>query len=153
MVNAKLETIQRDGWPWRLIPRGGRILVPADGWYEWKPLSVEAQPAKQPYYIYGEGPLYLPALSAWRPGDELDQAHGFAIVTNDTLGSMVDVHDRRPVALPPAVAAEWIRPKLAPAEALALLCHALPETAFFWHAVRQEVGNSRYERPDAMDPI
>ncbi len=38
-------------------------------------------------------------------------------------------------------------------QAVALLEHGLPETAFTWHPVRQEVGNSKYQLPDAIDPI
>ncbi len=31
MVNAKLETVQKNGWPWRFLIWSGRILVPVDG--------------------------------------------------------------------------------------------------------------------------
>lgn len=153
MVNAKAATIERNGWPWKMLIGSGRILVPADGWYEWKPLDDGPKPPKQPYYIHGDGPLFFAALSAWRPGDDMDQAHGFAIVTNDSLGGMVDVHDRRPVALPPDAARRWIDPEVGAADARALLSEALPEAAFSWHPVRQEVGNAKYELPDAIDPV
>ncbi|CAM4226433.1 SOS response-associated peptidase [Bordetella muralis] len=153
MVNAKLETIQKNGWPWKMLIGRGRILVPADGWYEWKPLSDDPKPPKQPYYIHGDGPLFFAALTAWRPGDEMDKAHGFAIATNDSRGGMVDVHDRRPIALPADLAREWIDPGLPVDEAKALLNEGLPETAFTWHPVRQEVGSSKYELPDAIEPV
>lgn len=81
--------------------------MPADGWYEWAKLE---DGTKQPYYIHGDGPLYFAALTAWEPGAELDAAHGFAIVTNDAKGGMVDVHDRRPVALPADLAIHWMGP-------------------------------------------
>lgn len=81
MSNAKLETILKNGWPWRFLIGAGRILVPADGWYEW---PVLADGTKQPHYSQGHGPLYFAALTAWSPGAPLDAAHGFAIVTNDT---------------------------------------------------------------------
>lgn len=66
---------------------------------------------------------------------------------------MIDVHDRRPVALPPDLAQQWMDPDCPTSEALALLERGLPETAFTWHPVRQEVGNSQYQLPDAIDPI
>jgi len=153
MSNAKLETIQRNGWPWIMMIGTGRILVPADGWYEWMPLADGPKAPTQPYYIHGDGPLYFAALTAWRPGAELDKAHGFAIVTNDAQGGLVDVHDRRPVALPAELARQWIDPDLPATEAKALLLEGLPETAFFWHPVRQEVGNSKYQMPDAIEPV
>ncbi|MDH0740354.1 MULTISPECIES: SOS response-associated peptidase [Achromobacter] len=150
MSNAKLETILKNGWPWRFLIGPGRILVPADGWYEW---PVQSDGSKQPYYIHGQGPLYFAALTAWEPGDELDAAHGFAIVTNDTQGGMVDIHARRPVALPPDVARRWVDPSCPTAEARVLLNEALPEDVFTWHPVRVDVGNSKYQLPDAIEPI
>ncbi|KDD35390.1 SOS response-associated peptidase, partial [Bordetella bronchiseptica] len=105
---ARLDKILGNKWPWKLLTARGRILVPADGWYEWKALDSSPKPAKQPYFIHGAGPLLFAGLSAWRPGAEMDEAHGFAIVTDDAQGGMVDVHDRRPVALPPELAREWV---------------------------------------------
>ncbi|CCH09463.1 hypothetical protein NH44784_055201 [Achromobacter xylosoxidans NH44784-1996] len=138
-----------------MLTARGRILVPADGWYEWKPLADGPKPAKQPYYIHAadDAPLFFAGLSNWRPDAEKDEAHGFAIVTNDAAGGMIDVHDRRPVALPPDLAIHWMDPEFPTAQALALLEHGLPETAFTWHPVRQEVGNSKYELPDAIQPV
>lgn len=155
MSNARLDKILANSWPWKLLTARGRILVPADGWYEWKPLDDSPKPPKQPYYIHAkdDAPLYFAALSAWRAGAEKDAAHGFAIVTNDAAGGMVDVHDRRPVALPPDLAMHWMDPDFPTAQAIALLSEGLPETAFTWHPVCQEVGNSKYQMPDAIDPI
>ncbi|WP_240434164.1 SOS response-associated peptidase family protein [Achromobacter sp. B7] len=124
--------------------------MPAYGWYEW---PVLADGTKQPHYIHGDGPLYFAALTAWKPGTELDAAHGFAIVTNDTEGGMVDIHARRPVALPSDVAWRWINPSYLTDDARELLNKGVPEDAFTWHPVRQEVGNSKYQLADAIEPI
>lgn len=155
MSNARLDKILAGAWPWKMLLGRGRILVPADGWYEWKPLGDGPKPPKQPYFIHAKdnAPLFFAGLSDWKPGAEKDEAHGFAIVTNDTAGGMVDIHDRRTVALPSDLALKWIDPDLPTAQAVALLSQALPETAFTWHPVRQEVGNSKYKLPDAIDPI
>lgn len=152
---ARLDKILGNKWPWKMLTGRGRILVPADGWYEWMPLGDGPKPPKQPYYIHAtdNAPLFFAALSDWRPGAEKDEAHGFAIVTNDAAGGMVDVHDRRPVALPSDLAQQWLDTEFPTAEAVALLADGLPETAFSWHPVRQEVGNSKYQLPDSIDPI
>ncbi|CAB3847675.1 SOS response-associated protein YedK [Achromobacter dolens] len=123
MSNARLDKILANAWPWKLPTTHGSILVPADGWYEWKALIDEPKPPKQPYFIHAAdgAPLYFAALSNWRRGAEKDEAHGFAIVTNDAAGGMVDVHDRRPVALPPDLAQQWLDPEFPTAEAVALL--------------------------------
>ncbi|MCI1839185.1 MAG: SOS response-associated peptidase [Achromobacter ruhlandii] len=155
MSNARLDKILANAWPWKLLTARGRILVPADGWYEWKPLAVGPKPPKRPYYIHAtdNAPLFFAGLSNWRPDAEKDEAHGFAIVTNDAAGGMIDVHDRRPVALPADLAIHWMDPEFPTAQALELLEHGLPETAYTWHPVRQEVGNSKYQLPDAIEPV
>jgi len=102
--NAKIETIAAGRWPWNwLMKEGGRIIVPANGWYEWKWLTDDPKGPKQPYYIHhaNDEPLFFAAVTAWRPGREHGKDNGMAIVTNDARGGMVDVHDRRPVALAP----------------------------------------------------
>ncbi|AHC47937.1 SOS response-associated peptidase [Achromobacter xylosoxidans] len=155
MSNARLDKILAGAWPWKMLIGRGRILVPADGWYEWKPLADSTKPPKQPYFIHSkdDAPLFFAGLSDWKPGAEKDEAHGFAIVTNDAAGGMIDLHDRRPVALPPDLALQWMAPDLPAAQAVALLSQGLPETAFSWHPVRQEVGNSKYKLPDAVEPV
>ncbi|VFR81122.1 Gifsy-2 prophage protein [plant metagenome] len=152
---ARLDKVLAGSWPWKQLINRGRIVVPADGWYEWKQLEQAGKPGKQPFYIHrvDEGPLFFAGLSNWRAGAQRDEAHGFAIVTNDAAGGMVDVHDRRPVALPPSVAKQWLDPETSVGQALELLQHGLAETLFKWHAVKQAVGNSRYELPDAIHPI
>lgn len=97
--------------------------------------------------------MLLAAITAWRPGAEPDEQHGFAIVTDDAAGGMLDVHDRRPVALTTGSALEWLAPDTAPATALELLTTARPEAAFQWYAVTPAMGNSRYQHPDAIAPI
>lgn len=155
MSNARRDKILAGAWPWKMLTSHGRILVPADGWYEWKPLGAGASPPKQPYYIHAadNAPLFFAGLTNWRPGALKDEAHGFAIVTDGTAGGMVDLHARRPVALPPELALQWMAPDFPTSQALALLEHGLPETAFTWHPVRQEVGNSKYQLPDAIEPV
>lgn len=148
--NARLDKVM-DGSPfWRgLVAR--RLIVPADGWFEW----TGEKGAKQPWFIHARDgkPVLLAAITAWRPGAEPDERHGFAIVTDDAAGGMLDVHDRRPVALTPDAALEWLAPETEPAAALEILTTARPESAFQWYAVTPAMGNSRYQYPDAIAPL
>lgn len=54
MSNARLDKILAGAWPWKMLIGRGRILVPADGWYEWKPLGDGPKPPKQPYFIHAK---------------------------------------------------------------------------------------------------
>ena len=69
---ARLNKIVAGKWPWKMLTGHRRILVPADGWYEWKALTDEPKPPKQPYYIHAADntPLFFAALSNWRAGAE-----------------------------------------------------------------------------------
>ena len=127
------------------------MLVPADGWYEW----TGEKGSKQPWFIHSEGdePIMMAAICAWRPGAESDAEHGMAIVTDDSAGRMVDIHDRRPVVLPPALARTWADPNTSTEQAREIIAAALPSDAFTWHKVRSEVSSSAYQMPNAMKKL
>lgn len=150
---APLNRVLAGARPWGALAVHGRILVPADGWYEWSKTKEKSRLSRQPYYIHLDRPLFFAGLSGWRPGEKKDDEHGFAIVTNDTLRGVVDASERRPVVLPVALAKHWIDPDFPALHALGLLREGLPETAFTWHPVRREVSHWKYALPDAIAPI
>ena len=149
VINARLDTILKGSPMWRpTLTR--RIIVPADGWFEWT-----GEPGqKQPWFIHAKDgkPIFLAAISGWKDGEEGPE-HGFAIVTDDSAGGMVDIHDRRPMALKPHDALAWMSPDTAKDDALELLSTARPESAFQWHQVTKKINSSRYESADALEPI
>lgn len=151
--NARLDTVLANKWPWsRVIKGGARVIVPADGWYEW---TLDENERKVPWFIRAkdEKPLLMAAITPWHPGSEPDAAHGAAIVTDDSAGGMVDIHDRRPVILTREDAQEWIDPETTIERALELLTTSRPESAFVWYRVTTKMNNSRYELADAIEPI
>lgn len=148
--NARLDTVLKGPRFWRpLLSR--RIIVPADGWYEWTGEKGD----KQPWYINAKdgGPVLMAGITAWQPGREVLAESGFAIVTDDSAGGMVDIHDRRPVCLTVDDALTWVDPDVLVADALELLSTPRPEDAFQWWPVTRRMGNSRYQEPDASKPI
>lgn len=148
--NARLDTVLKDSPFWRpLLTR--RILVPAEGWYEW----TGKKGAKQPWFIHSKdgAPILMAGIAAWHPDAEMDAANGFAIVTDDSAGGMVDIHDRRPIALAAEDALTWVDPKTPLEDALELLSTPRPESAFIWYRVTPAMGNARYQLVDASEPI
>ncbi len=148
--NARLDTVLKGSPFWKSI-LGRRIIVPADGWYEWTGEKGD----KQPWYISAkdEQPIYMAGITAWAPGRDVLAETGFAIVTDDSAGGMVDIHDRRPIALTPEDAVAWIDPDLPVPDALEMLSTPRPESAFRWWQVTRSVGNSRYQLPDSVEPL
>jgi putative SOS response-associated peptidase YedK len=148
--NARLDTVLKGSPFWKpLLAR--RVIVPADGWYEWTGEKGD----KQPWYINpkdGE-PILMAGITAWQPGREVLAETGFAVITDDAAGGMVDIHDRRPICLTVDDALAWVDPETPIDDALDLLSTPRPESAFQWWAVTRAMGNSRYQLPDASASI
>lgn len=148
--NARLDSVLEGSRFWKpLLHR--RIIVPVDGWYEWS--GEKGQ--KQPWYISacdGE-PILMAGLTGWQPGREDGPEAGFAILTDDTAGKMVDLHDRRPICLTVDDALAWLDDTLTVEEALQHLSTPRPESAFHWWKVTPAMGDSRYQLPDASEPV
>lgn len=136
-INARAETLWTSKY-WAAA-RHHRLIVPADGWYEW----VAAE-GKQPYYIHAadKTPLYFAAVGLFPTQTRADQDDdGFAIVTGAADDGLLEIHDRRPLVLPPAVAAEWLD-NATPAERIEeiVALSGLAADAFTWHRVGKPVG-------------
>ncbi|HHK4734720.1 SOS response-associated peptidase [Pseudomonas aeruginosa] len=130
-----------------------RALTPVSGWFEW---VDGGEGRKQPFHIQHAdcSPILCAAIGQF-PGldDEQDERHGFVIITADSAGGMVDIHDRRPVVLSPDLAREWLDPATPPerAEQIVLL-HGEPSEAFRWYAVSRDVGNVRNQGAHLIEP-
>lgn len=94
----------------------------------------------------------MAAITAWQPGKDNNVQHGFAIVTDDSAGGMIDIHDRRPVVLTPEAAREWASPDTGIEASLELLSTARPESAFRWHPVTRQMSNVKYQAPNTNHP-
>ncbi|AZD34677.1 Gifsy-2 prophage protein [Pseudomonas chlororaphis subsp. aurantiaca] len=151
-VNARVEKVAHGPFFRAIWPH--RAICPIDNWFEW---VEEGGPKKQPYLIrHRDGSPILCAAIGQLPGS--DEGHGkydgFVIITADSAGGMVDIHDRRPVVLAPAQAREWINsatPKER-AEQIALI-EGEPSEAFEWFKVDLAVGNSRNQGAHIIDPL
>ncbi len=107
----------------------GRVLVPADGWFEWRVESALTEspvdgerprpdapelPQRQPYYVHlkSDAPMYLAALSSVRGTEPQTEGMGLVIVTASADTGLVDVHGRRPLAFSADAARRWLDPAL-----------------------------------------
>ncbi len=152
-INARVEKVATGSF-WREAWKGGRALVPADGWYEWKPDPASPR-HKQPYYfrLRSGAPLFFPAIGHLpQHGREIQEGDGFATITMPSYGGMADIHDRRPLVLGPDEARAWVDPSLHPEEAEEILHHGQPVEAFEWFPVGHEVGNVKNEGPSLISP-
>lgn len=142
-INARVEKVAhgpffRAIWPHRLI-------VPVDNWFEW---VDEGGPKKQPYLIRRRDGRPALCAAIGQLGDPPGEQDGCVIITADSQGGLLDVHDRRPVVLAADAARHWLDPATSKAYAEQLLLDlAEPAQVFEWYPVGSAVGNSRNQGP------
>jgi putative SOS response-associated peptidase YedK len=150
-INARIEKAAT-GRYFRHMWLHGRVLVPADGWYEWTGKAGH----KQPWYIRRktDEPLFLAAITNVRPDRENLEGSGFVIVTAAADAGMVDIHDRRPVVLAPQDARLWLDPDL-PAEQAEQLARSMaaPADEFTLYAVSKDVNRVGNSDPHLIEPV
>jgi putative SOS response-associated peptidase YedK len=154
MINARAETIMAKP-AFRNAFARRRCLVPADGFYEWRPGDA----TKQPYLIRARdgAPLAFAGLwERWSPrdasaatqpgrdgsGERAAYVDSFTIVTTEANAALAPLHHRMPVILAPADYARWLDPAADPAGLLALLRPA-DDARLHYFPVDRRVNNVR----------
>ncbi|MGE8451610.1 MAG: SOS response-associated peptidase family protein [Pseudomonadales bacterium] len=130
-----------------------RAICPIDNWFEW---VDEGDPKKQPYLIrHRDGsPILCASIGQLPDADEGAREHdGFVIITADSVGGMVVIHDRRPVVLVPELAREWLDSATPKERAEQMALHqAEAADAFERFKVSTVVGNVRSHGPELIEP-
>ncbi len=152
-IGASLINARSDGVAakpsFRAAFRQRRCLVPADGFYEWKPGAAKGP--KQPYLIRRADRAPFAFAGLWeRWQGEGQTIHSFCIVTTDANRALAPIHHRMPVILDPDDYAAWLDPKYDRAQALLLparddLLRAIP--------VSTRVNAVRNDDPACIEPL
>ncbi|PRY72329.1 SOS response-associated peptidase [Halomonas ventosae] len=123
-----------------------RCLVPADGWYEWLPLSGK----KQPHFLCRKDrePLWLAGIWSERP----DGGPGCAILTEPARGVAREIHERMPLALGEESLAPWLDPQLTGRETLRRVVHHLPDERLTHWPVSMRVNRPANEGAELLEP-
>lgn len=139
-TNARIEKALT-GRYFRHMFREGRVIIPGGGWFEW---TLE-NGKKQPWYIKrkDDEPIFMAGLTNFRLYAQQNVEVGFVIVTEDSSGGMVDIHDRRPVVLEPEDAWRWLDVDTPVEEAAHIAqSRSLPSDAFTWWKVDRAVNRA-----------
>ena len=137
MKNARAESIAEKP-SFREAYRSRRCLVPANGFYEWKP----EHGIKQPYYIYPSGGALFAFAGLWEQWNDLQTC---TVITTDANEKMSAVADRMPVIVSPAEYSAWLTGEEIP-------LRACPDSAIDIRRVSRAVNNSRNEDPRLVEP-
>ena len=151
-INARVEKVAHGPFFRAIWPH--RAIIAINSWFEW---VDEGGPKKQPYLIRrrDRGAILCAAIGQYPNAEHgPSEDDGFVIITADSEGGMVDVHDRRPVSLSAQLAGEWLDPAtpMERAEQMALL-QGEPTEAFEWFQVDRAVGNVRNQGPHLIRPV
>jgi len=155
LFNARCETLATKA-SFRDAFRARRIIVPADGFYEW---HLEKTGRKQPHYFTrADGaPLAFAGLAErWREKgapEGTPYLRSCTVITAPAGPDMEEIHDRMPVILDPATFDLWLDPANEDAEELRALLRPPPGGTLLHYRVETRVGSVRYNDPALIEPV
>jgi len=144
LFNARGETVH-------ILPtfkesfRSRRCLVPATGFYEWRPRD------RQPFYFERQDGTPMAFAGIWEPGPS-GYLHA-SVITTTPNREMREIHDRMPVILEPYRWNNWLTGMpLADEERRTLLAPSPDDTLNRW-PVGKAVGSVRNDNPGLMERV
>ena len=154
MINARSETVLEkpalaDSF------RKHRVLVPADGFYEWKKSGAGKKLVKQPYnFGLKDDSLFCFAgiAAKWKaPGNEIIES--YSILTTSANKLVADAHDRMPVILPKSQYSRWLATEPERAEDLLEMLVPFDAAEMKRYPVSQKVNSPNNDSPDVAEEI
>lgn len=127
-----------------------RLLVPADGFYEWRAEGGQ----KVPYWFHPAGPELLSFAALWtRPqGGEGDDPGGFAILTVGANDDVRPVHDRMPLIVPASERGHWLARDTA-RDVLRRIVAPAPAGTLVSHRVSTRVNATAHDDEGLVEPV
>jgi putative SOS response-associated peptidase YedK len=135
--------------------RERRIIMPADGFFEWHRTGPRGS---VPYYFTRTDgtPLALAGLAErWRPEGAPSGSpftYSCTVITAPGGEDMAGIHDRMPVVLDPSVFDIWLDPHNQDTEGLRSLLRPPPPGTVVHHAVSARVGNVANNDASLIEP-
>ena len=141
---------------WKHAWRRQRCLIPASGWHEWFVLEDgSTKPPKVPHHVRqqdGRHILFAGVWSIYYPSPESEGLPTCAITTIPSPPSIAKIHARTPVVLQPEFWRDWIDPSITDTEQIGAMVRNGAAKLFAMHTLGPEVGNSRNEGPELIEP-
>ena len=147
MINARAETVSQKP-AFRQAFRQRRCLLPADGFYEWKPAGKR----KQPYLFHRRDNELFAFAGLWDRWQRDEQTiDSCTILTTDANAVVRPVHDRMPLIIAPQAYDTWLDPRATPDD-LAPLLRPVPDDLLAADAVSPRVSNPANDDPHCLEP-
>lgn len=150
LINARAETVTekpsfRDAFKHR------RLLIPSDGFYEWRREGAR----KQPFYfrMKDERPFAFAGLWERWQGEAGETLETCTILTTEANDILRPVHDRMPVIIAPGDYQLWLDTEMVTTGKLMPLLRPYPAQEMTAHPVGLGVNNPRSDNADLVAPI
>jgi len=154
LFNARSESVSTKA-SFRTAFKSRRIIIPADGFYEWRTLH---KGSKQPHFFTraDDTPMALAGLSEWWRDRRIPNGpwiRSATILTTSAGQDMDGIHDRMPVILDPATFEIWLDPANEDTSELTALLRGAPAGTIRHHPVGQQVGNVRNNDASLIEAV
>jgi putative SOS response-associated peptidase YedK len=156
MINSRSETVLEKPALAESF-RKHRVLVPADGFYEWKKAQNKAgsKIVKRPFnFGMKDGSTFCFAgiAAKWKPaGGEVVES--FSILTTSANKLVEDMHDRMPVIVPKSQYKRWLTTEPERAEELLDLLAPYDAAEMTRFAVSDKVNSPKNQGPECIEPM
>jgi putative SOS response-associated peptidase YedK len=151
-INARVETVAtKPTFKYSFANR--RCLIPADGFYEWKPMGEGK--GKLPHYIYATdgGPLAFAGLwASWWDPESDDRVTTCTILTGEPSPLVAPIHNRMPVLLDRALWDDWLG-ESEDVDELVRLLEQRPAVELALHPVSTLVNSVQNNLPELIEPL
>jgi putative SOS response-associated peptidase YedK len=155
LFNARAESVaNRPSFSSAFTSR--RVIIPADGFYEWHKLNSGA---KQPHFFTrsdGEPLAMAGVAESWwekQASDDTPPIRSCSIITTSAGPDMNGIHDRMPVILSPDAFDRWLDPEMEDTSELTSLLRPAPSGTIVHRPVGPRVGSFRNDDPQLIEPI
>ncbi len=148
MINARAETVAEKP-AYRKAFKTQRILVPATGFFEWKPTAE----GKTPYYFHRRNDelfAFAGLYDAWRDPIDGHEMLSYTILTTSPNELLQSVHNRMPVMLKRNDEERWLNPDETEPERLLPLVVPYPAGDMEAYPVSRLVNNPANDTPQLI---
>ncbi len=159
--NAPIEEIFSEPL-WQQPILSARCLIPALGWYEWRPVdridlaTKEVKKFKQPSFIFrrnGQPFCFAGMMSIWFDPLRNEPRMTCSILTQPASLSLRSIHHRMPVVLPESAFHLWADPHMRDRDRVCEIVDNYSLTDFEHYAVSVRVNRSRSNSAELINPL
>ena len=150
-INARSDSAASSGY-FREMWRHGRVIVPLDGWFEWRTEAGRSQP----YFVYlrSKEPVFVAGLSSVVNAVDHLPSDGVVLVTAANTSGVVDLLGQRPLCFDSRTALHWLDSSLSERAISELVDARSNETqAFEWHRVSENVNRATHDEAALIETI